>query len=135
MKKFIQVDGNIITGTLIADSAPAKLPLNRIFVELAEDRDFPKLFSTYENGVITELIEPDYGLTVSPRTFLLLFTFIQRRNLRNSLDEDIQDFMMLIQISESIRLKHPSTTIWLSLLVAKGIISQLDRIRIANGIS
>lgn len=69
---------------------------------------------------------PDFGATVDPREFMLLFTLSERKAIRNlaKTDEDVADFMALAQVPVPIRLKHPNTLAGLALLVQRGVISQ-----------
>lgn len=138
MKHFLQLDNNVVTGELFATGMPDKLPEGRKFIELKENETTPEMLSIY-NETTKQFIppqkEPDYGLTISPRTFLQLFTFTQRMNIRAAakLDPVIEDFMSLVQVPEPIRLKHPTTLAGLNLLVSKNLLTQSEATRISNG--
>lgn len=78
---------------------------------------------------------PDYGETVGPRDFMLLFTATQRKAIRqlSKTDDDVADFMAIAQVPEPIRLKHPLTLMGLGMLVQKGVLTAAERDRIAEG--
>lgn len=79
---------------------------------------------------------PDYGKTVSPREFLLLFTAAERKGIRaaGKTDDDIADWYELAMgPAEPIRLKHPQTLAGLQVLVAKGLLTASRRDAIVAG--
>jgi len=80
---------------------------------------------------------PDYGATVSPRTFMLLFSGPERKAIRQASksDEDVADFLAIAQVPEPIRLRHPMTLAGLDMLVVKGLLTESARARISNGAS
>lgn len=134
MKKFTQIDNGIVTGLLEATEAPKKLPANRSFVEV---EDFPPLLSSYDaalNAFTAPAPPPDFGATVGPRDFLLLFTQAERKAIRVAArnDDDVADVMALAETPQQIRLKHPTTLASLTILVSKGLLTQARADAIAN---
>jgi hypothetical protein len=87
-----------------------------------------------ETRTYTPDAKPDYGETVGPRAFLLLFTPAQRKAIMRTskTDEDLADFMAVVQVPEPIRLKHPLTQSGLAMLVAKGLLTQAEATRIGE---
>lgn len=77
---------------------------------------------------------PDYGATVGPRDFLLLFTPAERKAIRAmaKVDEDVADVMALAETPQPIRLKHPTTIASLDLLVTKGLLTAVRAAAIQN---
>lgn len=121
--KFVQIDGGIVTATYSGRGAPADPPEGRVFVEV---EDYPALLSTYDGKTFTAPAPPlDFGATMSPRDFLLLFTLAERQAIRRLAvtDADLEDMIGLVLVSQSIRVKHPLTTASLHVLVTKGLIT------------
>lgn len=78
----------------------------------------------------------DYGPSVDIRAFMLLFTPQQRKAIRTAAqtDEDLMDWLALMQIPSPIQLRHPITLAGLDVLVQKGLIDITERNRIIQGI-
>lgn len=134
MKKFVQLDGGVVTAYLETDDAPSKLPAGRAFAEVDE---FPALLSTYDSATkrfTPPPAPPDFGATVGPRDFLLLFTADERKAIRRraATDEDVADVIKLAETPQPIRLKHPTTLASLAVLAAKGLITSARVTEIQN---
>lgn len=80
---------------------------------------------------------PDYGLSMSPRGFMQLFSTKQRIAIRAATKSDpvLEDFMSMVAIPEPIRLKHPTTQRGLQYLESKGLITRDDRLRMTDGVA
>lgn len=135
MKKFAQIDNGVVTGHLeTSGNHFANLPAGRVM--LAVDA-FPPLLSTYDEATGTfapPLPPPDFGATVGPRDFLLLFTQVERKAIRAAakVDDDVADVMALAEAPQAIRLKHPTTIASLTVLVSKGLLTQARADAITN---
>jgi len=104
------------------------------------DRPDAQVGMTYDAGTDTFTPPPaprDYGATVSPRTFMLLFSGPERKAIRaaSKTDDDVADFLAIAQVPEPIRLRHPMTLAGLDMLVVKGLLTESARARISSGAS
>lgn len=134
MKTFAQLDAGVVHGMLQAVAAPAVVPVGRSFVDVT-DR-VVNMFDLYDaaTDTFTPPSQPNYGNTVSPRDFLLLFTLAERKAIRAAArtDSDVEDVMHLAEASQSVRLKHPNTLASLGLLVSKGLLTEARKTEISN---
>jgi hypothetical protein len=134
MRRFVQLDNDIVTGWLQSASAPDfELPAGRTFVEVIA---FPPMGSQWSGGIfIPPPAPPDHGFRVGVREFFLRFTRTERTGIRAAAvtDNVVADWIDLVKAEGTILLRHPDTLDGFQMLVNKGLLTLARANAIING--
>lgn len=134
MRRYLQLDGNVVTGVLDSTAAPpSELPDGRQIVEFEWNGPTP-IGATYDPETKELTPRADDGPVVSARAFALLFTPTSYLQIKAAAAQNpaLGYFFDLATLAEPIRLQHATTVAGLQQLVDVGLITSEDKDRITS---